>query len=126
MLLITPGNGYTQTFPGKSTKVTPLGNLAESLPDHALCGSAPFLTLGREVHGVSLHGVWSTPLAIIAVTIVVQVAMVTPWAGERSGQQGAGAGAGPLGHRWALLSQPREARSPTSENVARCQHPLCP
>lgn len=35
------------------------------------------LTLGREVHGVSLHGVWCAPFVPIAACVVVHVAMVT-------------------------------------------------
>ena len=82
----------------------------------------PSLTLRRQVHGVSLHRVWSTPLTGVAVTVVVHVAMVTPWEGESSGQCRAGGEAdAPLG---ASLSQPAatlsqgEARPPTSEKVA--------
>lgn len=44
------------------------------------------LTLGCEVHGVPLHGVWSTPLTCVAVCVIVHVAVIPTWEGERLAQ----------------------------------------
>lgn len=48
------------------------------------------LTLGREVHGVSLHGVRRTPLIPIAACVAVHVTMVSTWKRGRvsSGRDG--------------------------------------
>lgn len=81
---------------------------------HGPEGSTLSLTLGREVHGVSLHGVRRAPLARIAVSVVV--AVVSPWEGQRSairGQQGRRRG--PL----AALGSAESAHTPPSQAETR-------
>lgn len=61
------------TLPKKNPSVRGFGPLL--LVAHSL-------TLGREVHGVSLHGVRRAPLIPIAVPIAVDVTMVPTWKRE--------------------------------------------
>ena len=116
-----------RTFPGKSTRVAPWGTgLRLSWTCSQRQDPLPSLTLGRQIHGVPLHGVWS-PLAGVAVTVVVHVAMVTTWEDRARVSRGTGGRTSwPTG---ASLSQPvaplpqGEARPPTSETVAPCPAP---
>lgn len=83
--MITSGQQvHARTAPGRLKPVTlPTGNPAESFPRVARLA----LTFRCEIHGVSLHGVWHIPFTCVAVSVVVHVAMVTPWEGARLGQQ---------------------------------------
>lgn len=81
----------TRTSPGKPSD----GHSGKAEPSQVLKSVAPrdgalSLTLGREVHGVSLHGVRRTPLVAVAVSVAAHVAMVSSWEGQRPAIRGAG------------------------------------
>lgn len=72
------------------------------------------LTLGCEVHGVSLHGVGCAPLAPIAACVAVHVTMVPTWkrghvSSGRDGEE---------------KLAPRESQTLTETMTTLCPHPL--
>lgn len=74
------------------------------------------LTLGCEVHGISLHGVGRAPLVPIAACVAVHVTVVPTWKREQvsSGRDGEEK----LAHR--------ESQILTENTTTPCPHPPCP